>query len=192
MIMKRNLIILFYIFTISPALAQRNIFEYNNTIDINLGYNNSGALRTLVDKNICGVSGMQLSLCVYGVYLDAAFNVQGNSSSNMGIGKYKGYQTWACHIGYSFPVCKWAKIIPVVGMTSWAEGYYDGSDYYVTDDGVANRFKGNGYSYKAFDYGIVFNFTISEWVNLYVNIEAHNIGGGVGLSIPLIPYKLRH
>lgn len=179
--MKKFLVTLFCIFAISSVSAQRNIFQHNHTFDINLGYNSSGGFIPIVNDKVSGVSSMQLSLSCHGVYLDGAFNIQGDHTSNVGVDQYAGYQTYACHVGYSFPVCKWAKIIPVIGVSSWAEGYYDGSDWSVINNGIVNRFHKN-YGYTAFDYGVVLNFTIAKFLNVYLNVEAHNIGGGVGVS----------
>jgi hypothetical protein len=139
---------------------------------------------SLVNPDVKGVSGANIAINVYGIYFDASFNVEGNHSGNTGIDKYYGYKTSSWHLGYSFPVCEWFKIIPVVGQSKYAEGFYDGLDYNVTNNGISNKFYVSGDSYTEFDYGVVFNFKICKFLNIYAAIERYNFGIGAGLSIP--------
>lgn len=182
--MKKILICLVAICVSCSVYGQR-LIDYNKTVDFNFGYNSSSGLLPAVNSNVYPVAAMQMSLSVYGIYFDASFNVEGNHSGNTGLGQYYGNKTSSWHLGYSLPVCKWLKIIPVVGMSKWAEGYYDGSDWHLSHSGISNKFVQVGYSYNAVDFGVVFNFTVCKFINIYTNFELHNVGVGIGFSYPL-------
>ena len=103
---------------------------------------------------------------------------------NMGIDKYEGYHAYSWHIGYSLPVCDWFKVTPFVGKAVWAQGYWDGGDWVVTDSGIANNFIPDGWYHKGLDVGIELNFTIATYLNIFINATTYNIGFGLGGSIP--------
>lgn len=152
--------------------------ERNKAFSFNIGYNYSYG----VEGRYKGVSGMSFALSLYGVYLDFSGNVEGNHAGNMGVDKYSGYKTQALHIGYTFPISDWMRIIPVIGYSTSAIGYYDGSDFTVDENGVSNKFHASDKS-VFFDYGVVVNVTIVKWLSLYANIERRNIGMGVGVYL---------
>jgi len=184
--MKKIIIILTFILcNILYSNAQTNVFQYNKCVDVNFGYNACNGPMSVVNPDIKSVSGANLAISVYGIYFDASFNVEGNHSGNTGIDKYYGYKTSSWHLGYSFPVCKWFKIIPVLGQSKYAEGFYDGLDYHITNNGsISNKFNVSGDIYNKFDYGVVFNFNICKYLNIYTAIERYNFGIGVGISMP--------
>lgn len=183
--MKKIIIILIFILSnILYSYAQTNMLQYNKCVDFNFGYNVCNGPMSLANSNVERVSGLKISGSAFGIYFDASLNVEGNHSGNTGIDNYYGYKTSSWHLGYSFPVCRWFKIIPIVGMSKYAEGYYDGSDWYITRNGISNKFKQDGFGYIAVDYGVVFNFNIYKFLNIYTSIERCNFSIGAGISIP--------
>lgn len=138
------------------------------------GYNGSGWSHNTVN-------GFQALVNIWGFHVDCAFNAEGNNEGNTGTGIYYGYRTWAVHVGYSFPICEWFKITPVVGYNYWGKGYYDGLDYTVDGNGIHNKFTPLE-THKDFDYGVVLSVEIAKFIVLYANIERHNIGVGLGIS----------
>lgn len=183
--MRKLIIFIALIFICAASSAQESKFlARNKGVSFGIGYNNSGSFRLLKDDYITGVNGMSIYMFCWGAYLDVAFNTEGDQSGNMGIDIYDGYKTSAFHVGYAIPLCKWFRVIPVIGYSKWAEGYYDGSDYGVNGYGIVNRFYPRKHL-NAVDYGVVLQFMIGKWVDIVVNVEAYNIGIGAGIIMPL-------
>lgn len=188
-ILTRLLLIVASITIAHQALAQyvaprSNFIERNRTFDINVGYSRLGAVGALRDNRVRGLNGMHAAVRLYGIYFDYSRNTEGDESKNMGIDKYEGYHAYSWHIGYSLPVCDWFKVTPFVGKAVWAQGYWDGGDWVVTDSGIDNNFIPDGWYHKGLDVGIELNFTIATYLNIFINATTYNIGFGLGGSIP--------
>lgn len=181
--MKRFLL-LFLLTSLSFSSYAQLDFDRNKTIDINLGYNNSGALTALRDNDVKGLSAFNIVLGCYGFYFTISANYTGDHSRNMGIDKYEGYRTRTYCIGYALPITDWFKIIPTLGIAKWESGYWNGADWYVDSEGIVNKFSPH-YSNKSPDIGCILQFTIARYFNIYANVSNNNWGLGVGVSIPL-------
>ncbi|MBO5821282.1 MAG: hypothetical protein J6R02_06775 [Alistipes sp.] len=182
--MKRILIVIITVLIASSAMGQTTFLDRNKTFDINVGYIGHGTNMTKYRDGVHNVNAVSGSLCIYGVYLDVASNSKGDHSRNLGIDQYEGYRTRSWHIGYALPVCDFIKIIPYIGASRWAEGYWDGSDWYVNEDGINNKFITTGTEYHLFDPGIVVQGTIARYINIFLNVSRCNIGAGIGISLP--------
>lgn len=164
--------------------AQDRLLDYNKEISFSVGYNSNGGITALRDNNVIGVPSIYASVQIYGFYIGLSYNSGDDHSRNLGIEKYSGYRTRAYHFGYAIPICRWFKVIPIIGYSTWESGYWDGSDWAVDSEGVYNKFYAD-YSHKAFDYGVSLHFTIAKFINLYTNVTANNISLGAGLTLPL-------
>lgn len=162
--------------------------DRNRAISLNIGYNNSCIIGRRKQPNMHGVSGISVGISVYGIYINLATNTEGSHQSNMGVDKYRGYNTEAYHIGYTLPITDWLSVTPIIGKSSWQSGYYDGSDYTVDEYGVHNKFYAED-SYSAFDYGAIINVTMFKYVNVFFNITHANIGGGIGMRLPFDVFR---
>lgn len=173
--MKKIISIIVILLSITSVSAQKSsIIEYNKTPWAAFGYNCSGYSHK-------GVNGMCGMMNILGVHVDYAFNAEGNNEGNSGIDRYYGYETYAWHLGYSIPVTEYFKVTPVIGMSKWGEGYYDGLDYTIDENGIHNQFNAT-YEYRRFDYGVVLSAEIKKTIVLYVNLERENIGVGIGVT----------
>ena len=181
--MKKILLFLIMSLISTYSFGQSTFLERNKTIDVNLGYSSLGATAALHRDNIHGVNGMHCSLSGWGAYFDFSVNTEGAYERELGLEKYNGYYVNSWHVGYALPVCDWFKIIPTIGIHTWLKGYYDGSDWFVDDYGIVNRFKDARGDYRRFDCGASFQFTLFKYLNLYVNVTSYNIGGGIGLCL---------
>ena len=183
--MAKKVLLLLLVMTFAHKGAAQDLFDYNKTFEVNIGYNSCGGFRPLIDRRIHNISGMSASLSLWGFYLGFISNTQGiDGFRDMGLDTYPGYVASTLHIGYSIPLCSWAKITPIIGWSKWANGYYDGSDWGVDSNGIYNKFHSLN-QYAFLDYGLVMNFTIKKYLNLFVNISANNIGVGGGFCLPL-------
>lgn len=137
--------------------------------------------------NSCdGVAGGGCILTCYGIYVDCATNKEGNYSNYIGVEQYDGYKTLSWHIGYSIPVTHSLKVTPIIGHVNWNAGYWDGSDWWVTDDDIQNNFVPT-VTYQGVDFGINISYSFTNYTNwgffVYASLSKHNIGGGIGFVI---------
>lgn len=142
--------------------------------------------------NVCdGVGGSVAMLSIHGFYLDYGTNTEGDYSNYIGVGLYDGYYTRSWHVGYSIPITKNFKITPIIGEIRWEEGYWDGSNWWITKYGIVNNWVATN-EYRALDYGVSFlyDLDISPFISiaLYLNVQHHNIGAGFAMSFPYRNY----
>lgn len=180
-----------YAMEVAVATPTRSVKYYsfldrNKAVSVNCGYSYIFGKKEYPEMR--GLSGANVGISIYGVYINIVGNLEGNYDSTMGVDKYNGYRTVAYHIGYTLPIAEWFSVTPIIGYSCWERGYYDGSDYYVDDYGVHNRFHAE-MSYKAFDYGAIINFTALKYINIYFNITTTNIGGGIGFRLPFSVFR---
>lgn len=150
-------------------------FQANRCTYLGVGYNSCD-----------DVGGVNFLLSCYGIYIDYSANSEGNYSSYTGIDVYDGYNTSSWHIGYSIPITSSFKITPLIGSVDWMSGYWDGGDWWVTNDGIQNNFVPTA-TYKEIDFGINISYSFTNYTNwgffIYANLSKYNIGGGIGFVI---------
>ena len=183
--MKKICTLIFLFFcNINFLFSQNSLFDYSKTFDINYSYN----CYKCTNNSLNGLNGCKISTIIYGFYFDGSFNTEENYCRNTGVNKFYGYKTSSFHIGYSFPVFPWLRIIPVLGQATFAEGYYNGLDHVTKLDTICNEFYITGNNYKKLDYGVNIIVTLFKFINFCVSFERYNYSYGLGISIPLYLY----
>lgn len=90
------------------------------------------------------------------------------------------------HTGYNFQLLRWFSVAPLIGYSKHEIGDYDGSNWYVTSDGISNAFYSND-SFNGFDYGVQVSFDIPCGKGFYISIPIamtkHVTYFGLGVTI---------
>ena len=195
--MKRFLLVIALLLVVTPLYAQYKN-KYHDVSENDLDYNEIEEIEYFdfsANKccyigggyNLCdGVSGGGCILACYGVYFDFSSNTEGNYSNYLGVEQYDGYRTRSWHIGYSIPITHSLKVTPMIGRVNWNAGYWDGSDWWLTDDDIQNNFIPTD-SYQGVDFGVNISYSFTNYTNwgffVYANLSKYNIGAGIGFVI---------
>ena len=110
------------------TFGKQSDVSYDNVIDKSM-YNvqNKGV--------VCGIG-----LTVYNVYAEVQFRSPHHSRSYDVCVWDDESSYFAWHVGYMLPLHRKFSITPMIGMGILKTGYVDGSDWYVSSDGVYNKF----------------------------------------------------
>ena len=149
--MRKIAILLTLLLSATALSAQRDLYmmprysteelgtEYNIYSDfLSLKNNNRITIGAAVSA-INGVRSSAVTFNVFGAHFDYHSNTEGNHVRNLGVDNYDGYNAISWHIGYSIPITPHFSITPLVGKVNYQEGYYNGSNWGVDDNGIVNE-----------------------------------------------------
>ena len=124
-----------------------------------------------------GAGGFSLTIC--GFYADIIFK-GASHEDDTGVDTWEDEKGIATHLGYQIPIRRWLRLIPLVGYCKVSEGETDGSDYYLDDSGVHNKFVAN-WSDGGVDFGgmMVLHFGV---FNIYLGGTTSSAYGGLGFE----------
>ena len=127
--------------------------------------------------------GFDLSLSCMGFYFDIGEkSPYKRNSVDVGV-----WETTRCehfHFGYMIPISKHFTITPILGNVISASGVTNGYDWYLTDNGIVNKFYAND-EHSYFDYGAILSVYSFCWdkLGIVANIKATKCMVGFSLGI---------
>lgn len=153
--MKKFIILLFMAITMCvTANAQSKVdwkwFKGENLVSYTIGCDIGGSYKNVMyePSYVWGISFTCL-----GVYYDwGSTSPQGINSTDIGVWEGTSASYW--HLGYTIPISRYFTIAPIYGQVTTRKGIVNGNDWYVSSDGVTNRFEPNAVS-SVSDYGVV-------------------------------------
>ena len=158
----------------SYSEPKESVFKAANSHKWNMGL--VGGAIGIGTKTMYGV-GFNLTIC--GFYADMLFHPSAHSS-DVEVDEWEDEQGFSAHIGYQVPVCRWLRVIPVVGYCDVSEGTTDGSNYSISGGEIHNSYVAD-WRESGFDFGglMVLHFRA---VNIYLGGTVSSAYGGVGLE----------
>lgn len=153
-----------------------NFAEGNNRITFGCGI-----------SSVNNISSSMIVINLRGFYWDYHSNIEGNHHSNMGIEKYNGYNISSWHIGYTIPITSRIAVTPLVGKIDWEEGYYDGSNWGVTENGIVNEWVCTD-GFTAFDFGVNarYDVLVEAWLGLSIFAKVTKYSYGFGFEMAFL------
>lgn len=125
--------------------------------------------------------GINISFTIKGFHADwCGWGDGEDHKHDVNVGKWNSRSNMSIHFGYQIPLCKYVRIIPVIGIWSVGTTTTDGYDWTVNYNGITNKTT-RSVEDKGFDFGAQVN---AAYKKFYIFAEAtrYSASGGIGIE----------